>query len=198
MGSLSEAPAFCPPAPSDGNGVCGGRRAACWSGGPQAQQRSRSSCPDRSLEGRLMKWFVTSCASLVVGFLVVGPVHAEPQRGGHRSGQRSRLHSGHPRKAPRAWQPQLRRRVPLPWQRHLPWQWLPPRAPGFGDFDPAAGGFVPDSGSFVPSIGGDQPGVVLSGGNGAPLAAAPEGGAQQRPTQGNSRSPQGPGAQPRR
>jgi hypothetical protein len=145
-----------------------------------------------------MKWFLTSCAALVVGFLVVGPVHAEPQRGGQRSGQRSRLHSGHHRKAPRPKMRHLPRKMPRPWQRHLPWQWLLPQAPGFGDFDPAAGGFVPDSGGVDPSVGGDQPEVVVGGGNGALPAAAPEGGAQQRPPQGNSRSPQGPGAQPRR
>jgi hypothetical protein len=137
-----------------------------------------------------MKWFFTGCAALVVGFLVVGPVHAEPQRGGQRSGQRARLHSGHHRKAPRPGLRKHHRRMPRPWLRHLPWQWLPPQAPGFGDLDPDAGAFVPDA-------GGDQPEIVIGSGNGAPPEAAPDGG-QQRQPQGNNRSPQGPGAQPRR
>ena len=138
-----------------------------------------------------MKWFFTGCAAVVVGFLLVGPVHAEPQRKGQRSAHRSRHHSVHHRKAPRPWLRKHPRRMPRPWLRQLPWQWMPPQAPGFGDLDPDAGGVVPDS-------GGDQPEVVIGGGNGAPPAATPEGGTQQRLPQGNNRSPQGPGSQPRR
>jgi hypothetical protein len=149
-----------------------------------------------------MKWFFRGCAALVVGFLLVGPVHAEPQRSGQRSGQRSahrsRLHSVHHRKAPRPWLRHPPRRVPRPWLRQLPWEWVPPQPQGFGDLDLGAGDFGPASGGFDLNSGGDQPEIVLSGGNDAQPAATSEGGAQQRPPQGNNRSPRAPGSQHRR
>jgi hypothetical protein len=143
-----------------------------------------------------MKRFFAICSALVVGALLVGPVHAGPpkakQRSGHQAGKRSGHHARHP--AGRHW----RTRRPRP--ALLPWQWLPEQVPGALGIDPNAGGQAPDGGTAGPipvpsdpNAGGNPPGGDGGDGNAAQPTVPPRAGGQPRtPGPSNGTPPNSP------
>jgi hypothetical protein len=107
-----------------------------------------------------MKRFYASCGALVVGIVLVGPVHAGPRQPSQRAGHRSQHYSGHHRRALR------------PWLLQVPWRWLPDQSQGPVDYDTGPGGYDPNA-------GGSQAGMDFGGGSVAPPAATPKGGSQR-------------------
>jgi hypothetical protein len=121
-----------------------------------------------------MKRFYVSSGALVVGILLAGAVHAGPPRSSHHAGSRSRLYSGHYRKAP---QPRL---------RLLPRLRIPEQPPGWWGYDPDSGGYAPSGGTedpnavdYDPYSGAYPPGGGIDSGNVARPPVIPNVGGQR-------------------
>jgi hypothetical protein len=121
-----------------------------------------------------MKRFYVICSALVVGILLVGSVHAEPPRSGHRFGHHLRYQS----RTFWTWRQQLL----VPW---VPQPFLPPVDPNPGSVivDPAPDGSDPNSVIADPNAGGDDPnagtyqeGGVIGRGNSKRQVVTPKGG----------------------
>ena len=147
-----------------------------------------------------MKWIYAIGGALVVGILLVGPVHAgrphSSQRSGHHAGKRSGQHA--------RYQPGRHWRALRPRPQLLPWQWLPEQVPGALGVDPnavdqapASGIADPNAGGPDPNGGGNQPGGDGGDGNAARPTVPPRAGGQPRmPRSSNTAaptSPSGPG-----
>jgi hypothetical protein len=116
-----------------------------------------------------MKRLFTSCAAVIVGILLVAPVHAGPGHSNKGSGQHSRHRSGHHRRVFR----------PLPWQHR--WQWLPQQFPDVlvddpnrvgDDLNPAGDDLNPAGDDLT--LTGPQPRRDVRGGNVARPMANPK------------------------
>jgi hypothetical protein len=156
-----------------------------------------------------MKRFYTICGALVVGSLLVGPVHAEPANPGKHTGQHAGKHAG--QHAGKHAAHQARHQSGRHWRMHrtkpgqLPWQWLPEQDPGSYAYDPEPGAYAPAGGTEDPGAGGYEPinGANLPGGDiggrpGTRPPGTPEAGGQPRlPGSGNN-SPGMPGSGARR
>jgi hypothetical protein len=146
-----------------------------------------------------MKRFVANCAAVLVGVLLVGPVHAgsgQPSKGSgqaasQRFGNRARQHSG----------PHWRVFRPAPWQPR--WQWLPEQPPDvlvdvpnpagvdvIPGNDPNLGGDVLIPGGVDPNAAGPQPRRDVRGGNAVRPMAMPR---TRAPQQGDKLNNRGSG-----
>jgi hypothetical protein len=134
-----------------------------------------------------MKGIYASCGALVVGILLVGPVHAgkhnASQGAGQKSTHHSRHHLRHHKKAQRPWRPRL------PWQEQLLPEQESPQLPEQGQLLPAQG--VPQllqgSGGSAANNGTNDPVSEVaepnSGGDAAAVAGSAPGSGDNQVTE---------------